>query len=555
MRKGPAAGARVFVPRQRRSSASKWLLICGCISVVYFGALIGQLLAAVDAPDDELSDFGAVGASAGPGDEVGDKPSILTPAVSPNTQMRVAVSKGKRPRPPPPPYFFPRYWNASQKASPTTTFSPEYLSGTLNAPDCVASFRSVDDPIDANNVLCKYQRASPISCDVLRSRCKWRPDCYEADECTAASPQCRIRLLAVIPVQGGGTEFMRTMLRYRGFDLGGEADGTDGTVGWVTVCDGSERAWNYSRAAMRNDGALGRLHSRFRYIVHQVRHPLHQIRSNLAFCDPRDFQNWVSVWDFIETLSPGVPYRDPLTGEFRSCLHRSMLYYLSWNRYIETVADFRVRIESPSADLAICKTILEDGGTAMLPLRAQKRECAHVVGLPKKVDKHSHGGFKRNTTWTDVVNEDPIIAKEIAAMAVRYGYPAADFDGRPKPPPPPVKDPMRQNKTDRDKTIAAHQRNGIPTQQRATCEENACLHMQTSTGAPSSSHCSARIEPSVTMGPKPTRRLQRRCRPRLGPRAAPLTPRPWVQDHSRLLRPTSWSALLGALGATPRTSQ
>eukprot|EP00300_Choanocystis_sp_HF-7_P033699 c46100_g1_i1.p1 GENE.c46100_g1_i1~~c46100_g1_i1.p1 ORF type:complete len:483 (+),score=75.52 c46100_g1_i1:105-1553(+) len=339
-----------------------------------------------------------------------------------NQRPKAVAPVYKRIRPPPPPYFFPRYYDQADKSSPSTRPSAAFLTANVGAVPCIPAQAAGNQ-----SLLCKYERESPVSCDVARSRCKWLPDCYEADDCSATNKDCAVKLVAVIPLQGGGTEFMRTMLKYRGLNLGGEADGPDGTVGWVTACDGTARAWNYSRAAMRNDGALARLHSRFKYIVHQVRHPLHQIRSNLAFCDPRDWQSWTSVWDFISLLSPGVEYRDPATGEYKSCLHRSMLYYLSWNRYVETVADYRINIEVPGADKGLCKQLLADAGPESMPPRVRDKRCELIMNLPRTVDRHSHGGFKRNTTWADVVHQDPAIAEQIALLAIRFGYPQVDF--------------------------------------------------------------------------------------------------------------------------------
>lgn len=336
-------------------------------------------------------------------------------------------------RPPPPPYFFPSYWNGTAKVSPSTRHLPEFMTADIGAPSCVAVQSNPDDPVDPSNVLCRYVRSSPISCDMARSRCKWIPQCYADDKCVesgsiGSGAGCYVRTLLVIPNQGGGTEFIRSMLKYRGFTLGGEADGPDGSVGWPTTCDGTAQAWNFSRSAMKNDGSLARMHSRFRYIVHQVRHPVRMIRSNLAFCDPRDWANWEFVWLYIEMVSPGVPYRDAHTGQFRSCLYRAMLYYLTWNRFIETVADYRVRVESLDAAERICRQLLADvPNQAMLPVKVREKKCELVSKPPSRtgktvVDRHTHGGDKRNTTWVDLVREDAGLAAEIEKLATRYGY-------------------------------------------------------------------------------------------------------------------------------------
>ena len=227
----------------------------------------------------------------------------------------------------------------------------------------------------------------------------------------------------VIPTQSGGTEFIRKSLMPLGWALGGELDGRDGTVGWCTACEGDAKAWKFAKTWMKKGGGLGKLSTRFKWIVHQTREPVAQIRSNLAWCDISDlneYNMWEFVWDYIEHLSPGIPYRDPDSGEWESCLYRSMLYYLSWHRYLESVADFRIQVETENAAVELCKVLLENLPADDIPPTVRALGCQPKrVG---KVDRHSHGGQKKVLTWDDLYRENEDVAAEIAVLAQRYGY-------------------------------------------------------------------------------------------------------------------------------------
>ena len=164
----------------------------------------------------------------------------------------------------------------------------------------------------------------------------------------------------------------------------------------------------------------------YQTIVHVVRHPLSFLSSNLAF------GQCVECWTLVEQFS--VPPISRLTKDVRTAilhnrkqlyeqrggrvwdektrgvlLEAYMLYWVTWNRMTESVADMRFRIEHTELR-ELC---------ALLGL-GSRRQC--LENEIKKLKTGGHGGFKDVITWeqTQAINSE--LSKAVWKLAKHYGY-------------------------------------------------------------------------------------------------------------------------------------
>jgi hypothetical protein len=87
-----------------------------------------------------------------------------------------------------------------------------------------------------------------------------------------------------------------------------------------------------------------------------------------------------------------------------------MLYWVTWNKSIEKVADERVRVE----DMDLGKICLKYGlGSTM--------ECERPVP-EESVRKVSHGGDSDKVTWSELDGIDAALSREVWDLAQHYGY-------------------------------------------------------------------------------------------------------------------------------------
>lgn len=94
----------------------------------------------------------------------------------------------------------------------------------------------------------------------------------------------------------------------------------------------------------------------------------------------------------------------------RTLLHAFMLYWVTWNRMIDAVADERIRVEDADLKQLCVKYQL---GTA--------KECKRPVA-EESVKKVSHGGGDDVVTWAEIDAIDGNLTAQIWQMAQGYGY-------------------------------------------------------------------------------------------------------------------------------------
>jgi len=167
------------------------------------------------------------------------------------------------------------------------------------------------------------------------------------------------------------TMYMVHLLWKLGLNVAHEQQGADGSVG-------------YHLAVIKPDNCL-----------HQVRHPLKQISSNVAH----------RSWGFADQVM------DLPDFGLLSC----MRYWLTWNEMCEEFCVWRYQIENlPN----IWDEFLERIGKTPCPL----------PDVPINTNTQDKYGKFKQYTWADLFNEDRQLAEAIQDKAVQYGYDTPEMD-------------------------------------------------------------------------------------------------------------------------------
>jgi len=125
-----------------------------------------------------------------------------------------------------------------------------------------------------------------------------------------------------------GTKYTAQLMQLLGLDIGHEKMGKDGISSW----------WFAPKSHLRSKFT-------FDTVVHQVRHPLSQIKSCFQLGDRSGV-----MWRFIRDHTP-------ITGKESKLLQCAMYFYY-WNLEIEKHATFRFKIEYIDKEYAkLCKAV------------------------------------------------------------------------------------------------------------------------------------------------------------------------------------------------------
>jgi hypothetical protein len=177
--------------------------------------------------------------------------------------------------------------------------------------------------------------------------------------------------VGIVGCTRSATQYMSKVLHKIGLNVGHEYQGPDGSVG-------------YHLAIIRPDGCL-----------HQVRHPLKQISSNIAH----------SSWGFIGQVI------DLPNTKLLGC----MQYWLMWNKMCEDFCVWRYQIEQlPEVWDEFLSRI--------------KHEPCELPSVPKDTNSHYKQADFKQYSWDDLFNEDRQIAQDILDTAKRYGYDTPEMD-------------------------------------------------------------------------------------------------------------------------------
>ena len=143
--------------------------------------------------------------------------------------------------------------------------------------------------------------------------------------------------LAVVGCGHSGTFFIAEMFQHLGIDVRHELVGRDGVAGW-----------NFTHLLRAQFPEFGL--PRKTVVFHQVRHPLKVISSVQSMLD----QTWIDMQD--RAAYRGYSW-NPLNDEHPV---RGMRYYLAWNCFAESIAEYRYRVEAIEAALPIILKMIGD---------------------------------------------------------------------------------------------------------------------------------------------------------------------------------------------------
>jgi hypothetical protein len=194
-------------------------------------------------------------------------------------------------------------------------------------------------------------------------------------------------MIAITGCARAGTAYTATLLHHFGYEVGHEELLPDGIVSWPIAAATIESPWGPSPAKILTIADV---------VLHQVREPLSAIRSVLTLAD--------SSWDFICATTP-CKKDDPL-------LMRAAKYWLHWNLMSENVASRTYRLES-----------IRDEVPALIAALGRPPVRTDVDSVPRANARPSVGP---PVTWDALRTASTTLADEIAALAVRYGYPAGE---------------------------------------------------------------------------------------------------------------------------------
>lgn len=320
----------------------------------------------------------------------------------------------------------PTKWNASSPMRRRLSGSPTYPLMEKN--DVQPLLETQLEILRANETYCMRERFL----------CKYTP------ECSATKPTC-LKKVFVTGCSGSGTHSVAGILNSivtggATHELPSKAK-VPNLVSWPSRClkDGDNtkrqslqyKKFGFAKEHMKDPMVKWAEHQlngacMYAKVLHIVRHPLSFLSSNLAF------GQCVECWTLVEQLS--VPPLSSATSSIRRAikdnrvkgyaktggrtwaprtknllLQSFMLYYVTWNRMVESVADHRFQIED--TDLReLCV----------------KFSLANVVACRRKpIQKHEsggHGGEKDTITWDNLNEIDPYLSDETWILSKRYGY-------------------------------------------------------------------------------------------------------------------------------------
>lgn len=318
--------------------------------------------------------------------------------------------------------------------------------------------------VHTNGSYYKYSHNFSDLCEIEKISLKFLSNCPEGQRTLMIPPETDdqykknltfIRPLLVIAVQRSGTHYVWEMLNRLGVEVHHEGVGPAGAISWLFAYkldmfpDPSKPALIKpgrtkpppNKYVINNQERL--THHRFKYVFHQVRHPLRVISTLLARCGKWDrIWLWLSYMDGLEDIN-----------QHQSPLKRSMLLWFLWNRHIESYADLRFRSEDTSPrdvckwsgfDHAICSRVDGISGSVVEPIASAISGVTELSSgnngdnqpvIPSPAGKKQEKGTDNNNIhnnsskddiirlqWRDLEKADAALARQIKVMCLEYGY-------------------------------------------------------------------------------------------------------------------------------------
>lgn len=215
------------------------------------------------------------------------------------------------------------------------------------------------------------------------------------------------RKLLIVACARSGTTFMQKAFQKCGFDFGHEYVGADGCVShWFPVEANSYPAFHKLKAHVGEHET--RSDYTFQHVLHQVRHPLGVISSNVHTMT-KDHRMWLRDFGLV------IPERAP--KEFFA-----MNYWLHWNVICEEHARQHggrtYRIEDIDEEWPSIIKLLDSDA----PLPELDRQMHRKARWAKPFIDREAVKAAPDLTWGDLDRVDSLLASAIRAKAKEYGY-------------------------------------------------------------------------------------------------------------------------------------
>lgn len=348
------------------------------------------------------------------------------------------------------------------------------------------SIEGLDNSTTAPNHAWWGQSAAAIvkgrhrSCFANTAMCRFAPECGDWLDSHLNKARLPNRRLIVQPflIQGcpaSGTTYTADSLKRLGVSAVHEFDppnrvydgarGRDGMVNWAARCTSLLNYW--PDGGPGPTGGDGDVKVLFRKLIHQVRHPISTIRSELVFfawqeklpvCSGTPSPCWFddsflraaipieagrrswgreTLLRYLQVHSfPLTTFVDPHRAPDGSIINATLLsdprvmaarHWLSWNTMLESVADWRFLVENTST-MTICRHLGLPEGKCTL----QKRGTPPTSNQTNtKAGGSAQSWAARRQRWRDehwpvsweaLRSADPKLEQAVWEMAQRYGY-------------------------------------------------------------------------------------------------------------------------------------
>ena len=260
-----------------------------------------------------------------------------------------------------------------------------------------------------------------------------------AAECGDDAARLKLYPLLVTGMGRSGTMFTHETLSKRGLDFAHDDKpvGRHGAASWILAIreapqDGSVAVpFAFPSFAQVQEAFRGPSpRAKFRVVVHQVRDALKSITSRAnrvgMMYAPIKYSNPDMFRELARGTTAEVSYPTGSEMELfraekgnnnwtpRKRLRVALWHFVLWNEWLDSFADYTVRVEDPSDEeqlVALCRLVGE-----ACPKKPTKGEPS------KKTNSHEYIDELRDVTWETLRDISPFMTERAQALARRYGY-------------------------------------------------------------------------------------------------------------------------------------
>lgn len=208
-----------------------------------------------------------------------------------------------------------------------------------------------------------------------------------------------------------GTRYSFKVLKALGLDVGHERACKDGLVCWQAAYPTEDPVGNITGTKIPQTGR--ELHQICKPILHQVRHPLHVVKSFRYKSHPKTF-NYIAK-------------HLPICRTAKDKTHFGMLYWYYWNQFADKIAAETYRIEQlPEIFEDWCRWLGVSPNRSVLNGIRTDDNTEHTPSSARS-DPDFQKNIREPLTWQQMQELDLELCANIRRLALHYGYGAKDL--------------------------------------------------------------------------------------------------------------------------------